>query len=340
MLAQKFSIGDTGQPVNELQEFLKRFGYLNTLSLGTFDSMTVDALRQYQQFNGLPVNGLLDSATAEYMNIPRCGVPDDPSNLPTLNFTTNGVKWNKTNLTYQFGSFTPDISQADVKTAIRTAFNLWSKVTPLTFAEINTGIPDILLNFVVSIPGSTAARSSSKTSNNIITDSQIIFDDSDIWALAIPIASKSLDLVDFATHEIGHSLGLGHSPIPTAIMRPSFNSGSSQRSLDQDDIKGIQSIYGVHIPLIAQGDPLGYMSNVPRVVYRGQDNHIHELAIYQNGNWGYFDMIATGAPPANGDPMGYMSNVPRVVYRGQDNHIYEIFINGSGNWSHFDMSMI
>ncbi len=79
------------------------------------------------------------------MSIRQCGVPDDPSNPPILNFTATGQRWNKTNLTYRFGNFTPDIPQADVRSAIRAAFGLWSNVTPLTFAEINTGTPDILL---------------------------------------------------------------------------------------------------------------------------------------------------------------------------------------------------
>jgi len=36
---------------------------------------------------------------------------------------------------------------------------------------------------------------------------------------------------------------------------------------------------------------MGYLAQVPRVVYRGQDNHIHEIAIDPaSGNWGHFDM--------------------------------------------------
>jgi hypothetical protein len=76
----------------------------------------------------------------------------------------------------------------------------------------------------------------------------------------------------------------------------------------------------------AIGDPMGYVGVVPRVVYRGQDNHIHEIAIYpESGSWGHFDMTAaTGAPPAIGEPKGYLGVVPRVVYRGLGQHVHEI----------------
>ncbi|MBX3307420.1 MAG: hypothetical protein KF751_15360 [Nitrospira sp.] len=88
-------------------------------------------------------------------------------------------------------------------------------------------------------------------------------------------------------------------------------------------------------------DPMGYIGEVPRVVYRGQDAHIHEIAINpQSGTWRHFDlMAATGAPVTLGRPMGYMGDVPRVVYRGQDAHIHEIAINPqSGTWRHFDLT--
>ena len=48
-----------------------------------------------------------------------------------------------------------------------------------------------------------------------------------------------------AAHEFGHSLGLGHSRDPGALMYPNYiykNPDTFQ--LPRDDVNGIQSLYG------------------------------------------------------------------------------------------------
>lgn len=57
-----------------------------------------------------------------------------------------------------------------------------------------------------------------------------------------------LDLVDYnlyrvAAHELGHSLGLSHSPDIGALMYPSYMYDGDVQ-LAQDDINAIQAIYG------------------------------------------------------------------------------------------------
>jgi hypothetical protein len=55
-----------------------------------------------------------------------------------------------------------------------------------------------------------------------------------------------LDLQGDATHEIGHVVGLGHSSVAGATMFASLGgNGVAARSIEADDVAGLQSIYGV-----------------------------------------------------------------------------------------------
>jgi hypothetical protein len=54
-----------------------------------------------------------------------------------------------------------------------------------------------------------------------------------------------VDLQGVACHELGHALGLGHTSTSGATMEPFISgNGSSGRSIEADDIAGVQAIYG------------------------------------------------------------------------------------------------
>jgi len=167
-------------------------------------------------------------------------------------FVVDGRKWDHTNITYFFQNGTADIGGNDERQAIRDAFALWAGVTPLTFTEVsNAASADIVILWGVGEHGDGFAFDGTNgvlahaffpppNGGSIAGDAH--FDDGETWTLNTrSSSSQPIDLVTVAAHEIGHSLGLGHSQVSGALMFAFY--GGSHRFLDQDDINGIQTVY-------------------------------------------------------------------------------------------------
>ncbi len=60
------------------------------------------------------------------------------------------------------------------------------------------------------------------------------------WAI-----NSDFDLMTVAVHEIGHSLGMGHSAISSAVMYAAYT--GVKQALTTDDSAGIQSVYGARL---------------------------------------------------------------------------------------------
>jgi hypothetical protein len=64
-----------------------------------------------------------------------------------------------------------------------------------------------------------------------------------------PAAPGEIDLQAILTHEFGHALGLAHSTVPGATMASSsLGPLENVRSIEPDDIAGVQCIYGIAAP--------------------------------------------------------------------------------------------
>ncbi len=75
---------------------------------------------------------------------------------------------------------------------------------------------------------------------------RILYYSSWTWQDGPGSVGSGIDLQGVACHEIGHSTGLGHSNTGGATMFASISgTGVGQRSIEADDIAGVQSIYGV-----------------------------------------------------------------------------------------------
>jgi hypothetical protein len=77
-----------------------------------------------------------------------------------------------------------------------------------------------------------------------INETDISFNSNYDWNCLGNPSWTEMDVQNIATHELGHSLGLGHSSYSTATMYAYANYGETQkRSLHWDDIDGIEYLY-------------------------------------------------------------------------------------------------
>ena len=264
-----FAIGlkskSKGKDVEKVQQYLQQFGYLHDAAaapvgmallgtaptakinapqaaIGTFDDATREALRAYQQFHGLSVTGESDHATVAMMSLHRCGVPDPPfwSNGPA-SFVTRG-KWAMTQLSYSFDPTcdeVPGLPSNHVKGGIRAALQIWSEKSSLIFTEKASGGN---LNFGFFRGGHCNGGSFNGPGGVLAhaffpSDGRIHFDLDDPWTIDF---SSGFDLVTVAAHELGHALGLDHSP-EDCLMFPSYS--KPRPFLSKDDEDGIKFLY-------------------------------------------------------------------------------------------------
>lgn len=244
--------GANSEAVGAVQQFLERFGYMRPETVGeftakAFEDPTAQGLRLYQAFHGLPVTGEIDDATVAEMSKPRCGFPDFPD---LAEFEVEGRKWDRTALTYRVMNVTPDLSDAEVRAAMRFALDLWEAASALSFTEVEAGA-DIEIRFVSGDhgdgssfdgPGQVLAHAFYPPPNGGAIAGDAHFDEAETWSVAIPVPAGRFDLHSVAAHEFGHSIGLAHSRVRGALMFPTYS--GPQRFLHQDDIDGVRSIYG------------------------------------------------------------------------------------------------
>ncbi len=94
----------------------------------------------------------------------------------------------------------------------------------------------------------------------------------------------------------------------------------------------------------AAGDPVVYIrfDGTNTVVYRGNDNHFHELYLKPGAStWQTDDLFANNsASLATGNPAAYvrLDGINSVVYRGTDNHIHELYLSAGTTWQTGDLS--
>uniref|UniRef100_A0A8D2JKZ1 Matrix metallopeptidase 12 n=1 Tax=Sciurus vulgaris TaxID=55149 RepID=A0A8D2JKZ1_SCIVU len=245
------SLANAISPTEKDQEFAERYlnkfyGPMETIPMTKMKvgkTFLEEKIQEMQQFFGLKVTGQLDTSTLEMMHKPRCGVPD------VHHFSTfeGRPMWKKHEITYRINNYTPDMKQEDVDYAIQKAFQVWSDVTPLKFRRVYAGEADIMILFAYGAHGDFnpfdgkdgILAHAYQPGPGIGGDAH--FDEAETWSKN----NKGRNLFLVAVHELGHSLGLGHSNDRNAIMFPNYGYlDPNTFHLSSDDIRGIQSLYG------------------------------------------------------------------------------------------------
>jgi len=129
---------------------------------------------------------------------------------------------------------------------LQDALTKWAQVSPFTFEAVSEDSEsNLVFAFYEGDHGDGAPFDGPR---GILghsfspTDGRSHFDGDENWS-ENP-GPNQIDLPSVVLHEIGHLLGLAHTSDESAVMYPSIGPGMEKRELQQDDIQGIQSLYG------------------------------------------------------------------------------------------------
>ncbi|MFK5956009.1 MAG: matrixin family metalloprotease [Planctomycetota bacterium] len=208
-------VGSTFLAMPETAEGFTTLGGNQSLSLGQ---------RDFRHFNEFTGNG--NNNTVIHSNWPQYTGAD-------LAMWKGGAEWNAR----AHGTGLGDSSQGVVGSGVANFSFFWEGAA--------NGIGGTNDNIISSIGGSSGGVLA-YTETPITTGWRIRFYRTAWnWQDGPGTVSSGIDIQGVACHELGHALGLGHTTVNGSTMTAFISgTGQGQRSIQSDDIAGVQFVYG------------------------------------------------------------------------------------------------
>jgi hypothetical protein len=167
--------------------------------------------------------------------------------IPTYGPGWGGTGLNAATVTYVFSQITAQLPASSVESEIRRAMAQWTDVVQVTWAQGTNPTGNQTVNILFAAyahgdgypfdgPGGVLAHTFFPAPPNpepIAGDMH--FNDSESWHIGTDI-----DVFSVALHELGHSLGLGHSDNPADVMYPYYKIANT---LAAGDVAAILTLY-------------------------------------------------------------------------------------------------
>jgi len=249
--------GESNSKVKIAQAFLIEQGLLNAADVepDVLGHPTAKAIEDYQSQYGLPPTGDLDEPTIEVMALPRCAMREGSLSLAVE------CRWPVNGLQYAFENFTPDVPQSAVQAALARAFSTWTAECGVTFTQVDAAQPhnisiawrsafdsdyDLVGADVAhaDYPGACSEVNPGGVTPLHFDGSECGWTDDGLWERDDTLVVPVYDIETVALHEIGHILGLRHSPIPGDVLYGAVPK-KAKRVLAPNDVLRIKFLYGI-----------------------------------------------------------------------------------------------
>ncbi|XP_018566418.1 matrix metalloproteinase-2-like isoform X2 [Anoplophora glabripennis] len=214
-----------------------------------------EIIKTVQRYGAIEETGKIDNATLKLMSSRRCGVPDViRHNNRRKRYALGSNGWEHRNITYYISNWPPRLGEYKVVKTIQQALDTWGAYARLNFQRAPTQDADIVVLFGAGDHGDEfpfdgqgyVLAHAFFPLKQYDKSGDIHFDADEKWVDRTDKDSE--DGTDFhavALHELGHSLGLAHSPVSSAVMFPYYKEydPNSPYQLDYDDILGMYNLY-------------------------------------------------------------------------------------------------